>query len=525
MIDFRKYITSLNLVFFVEVFVIFLAVLGILPREAFLFLLGILLYFILFSPYEDSVLLIARSIPLFAALPITETFDSLNTWRVVVLALFLKWFFDNNFFLFLNAVFTILKKSKESIAGAVKFAYQNWKIEFLAFALFFISLLSLFKADDLTTGIKRMIYFVNLGMLFFVVRSVSQKIGIEKIAKNVLISGIIVAIVGFFQLFLAYLMPINDFSEFWALQADKALYGTAWSEIAIRANTWFAYYNETIHLRMFSSFPDSHSFPLYLLMVLVFTSAIFYKKYSEKKNIKCITAFIALSLFAIILTGTRGIWASFAFPAAILIFWYFKKNISKESLKILALPFIIFLILLPLSAPVFSSKQFRMDSQNTEENSKIFAKRLKSIIDTEEVSNKGRIYIWTETAKSIIKNPFLGVGIGNFPTVLKENISAMKAGASAHNLYLHIPAEIGILGFLIFMTILFEILKKAWIVFKENSDGVVRFFALNAFLFLVWILGYSLTDVAIFDERAFLMLMILLGVLFSIKNEQSAHIN
>ena len=521
MIDFKKYITSLNVVFFLEVIVVLLAVLGILPRESFLFLAGILLFFVLFSPYEDSVLLFARSIPLFVALPITEGFDSLNTWRILLLALFLKWFFDNTFFLFLDAIFKIIKKSKESLFGAVKFAYKNWKIEFLSFFLFLISILSLIKAEDVASGIKRIIYFVNLGMLFFVVRAVAQKIGLIKIAKNVLISAVIVVAVGFFQLYLAYVMPVDDFSELWALQVNKVLYGTEWSQIAIKANTWFAYYNDTIHLRMFSSFPDTHSFPLYLLMATVFFMTLLFQRI---RNLQCpqyLFAFMLLSMFAIILTGTRGIWASFIFPLIVLIFWYLKKNIPKNILKITAISFLSFLVLLPLSAPVFSSTQFKLNSERSEEEKSIFAERFKSIVDTNEVSNKGRIYIWTETVKSIYKNPTLGVGIGNYPVVLKEDLSAVKAGSSAHNLFLQVTAVMGIFGFLVFMIIVYEILKKAWLVFKNNTDDITKFFAINSFLFIVWILGYSLTDVAIADERAFLMLMILLGTLFSfnVKNK------
>jgi len=519
MLSIKKYFTSLNLVFFVEIVVVFLAVFGLIPRESFLFLAGILLYFVLFSSYEESILLIARSIPLFVALPITESFDSLNTWRILVLVLFLKWFFDINFFLFLDAVFKIIKKSKESFFGALKFTYNAWRIESLMFLLFLISILSLLKAEDFIVGVKRIIYFANLAMLFFVVRSVARKTGFIKIAKNTIISGIFITIIGFIQLLMAYFMQINNFVEFWALDVNRVLYGNAWSNIVISANTWFAYYADTIHLRMFSSFPDTHSFPLYLMMVIIFAMTLIFKKYLKGKNNLTLFFFVFAAMFAIILTGTRGIWASFVFPAVVLVFWMFRKQIPKNILKFLLIPFIIFLILLPISSPVFTSKQFKIDSSK-EVSNKAFSERFMSIVDTEETSNKGRIYIWKESIKSIIKNPILGVGLGNFPVVLKENVSATKSGASAHNIYLHIASELGLFGFLVFMLILYEIFKKAWLLFKEKKDESLEYFALISLLFIVWILGYLMTDVAIFDERAFLMLMMLLGVLFSFNKIQ-----
>ncbi len=519
--NFKKHITSLNLVFFVEVLIVSLVIFNVIPREAVLFLAGLLIYFVLFAPKEDSVLLIARSIPVFVALPITENFDSLNTWRILVLILFLKWFFDSKFFLFLDALFKIIKKAKESFLESIKFAYKNWTVEFLTFLIFFISLLSLFKAEDVVQGVKRIIYFVNLSMLFFVVRSLAQKIGLVKIAKNVLISVALVVFVGFLQLFWAYFTPINDFSEFWAYEVNETLYGKEWANIAIRANTWFAYYNEAIKLRMFSSFPDTHSFPLYLLMGSVFLMVILKKYISEKNRKKYIfyTVFLAFLIFATILSGTRGIWASFIIPVFILFFWKFRKIVNKETLKLTSIPLFLFLILLPLSAPIFSSNQFKIDTKQ-EVDSNIFAERLKSIVDTNEVSNKGRVYIWKESIRSISEQPLLGVGINNFPVVLKENLTASKAGASAHNIYLNVASEIGIFGLFVFLLMIYQIIKQAWILFLQNKENIYGIFALALILIISWIAGYTMTDVAITDERAFLMLMILLGVLFSFSKQK-----
>jgi len=516
----REYITNLNVVFAVELIVIFLAVLGVLPREAFLFLLGLFLYFVLFSSFEESVLLTIRSVPFFVALPITDSFDSLNTWRIIVLVLFLKLLLPNNFFFILDAIFKIIKKAKTSLKEAFFFAYNNFKIETLSFLLFLTSLASLAGAQDLIAGIKRIIYFLNLAMLFFIVRQAARMISFDKITKNLLIPVFLVVLIGFFQLYLSYVMPINNFVEFWALQFDRVFYGNSWAGIVINANTWFAYYGSSIHLRLFSSFPDTHSYPLYLLMGFVFLATATYKKYAFGKNITWYMFFWISLLFAIILTGTRGIWASFIFPVVLLGFWYFKKYVPKDFLRFLSLPFLIFLILLPLSAPIFASEQFNIKVKE-EDKARIFAERFKSIIDTEETSNSGRIYIWTQSAKSIIKHPLLGVGIGNFPTVLKENISATKAGASAHNLYLHIAAELGFLGALVFLLILIEIFKESWMLFKKDYNNTIKFFGLFSCLVLSWILGYLMTDVAIFDERAFLMLMVLLGVIFSFAKKEN----
>src|SRR3989338_4922759 len=155
---------------------------------------------------------------------------------------------------------------------------------------------------------------------------------------------------------------------------------------------------------------------------------------------------------------------------------------------------------------------------------KVFSKKNKMNKENKQGSKKGRVYIWKETLVSMARNPVLGVGIGNFPTILKQNPTAIKAGASAHNLYLNFFAELGIFGFAAAILIIYEILKKSRQLFK-NSEFAVWFFGLNALLYLIWILWYNMTDVAIFDERAFLLLMIFVGTIFSLSYERTSRIN
>ncbi|MBI1754939.1 O-antigen ligase family protein [Candidatus Azambacteria bacterium] len=458
----------------------------------------------LFSSLEESVYFITRSIPVFVALPITETFDSLNMWRVAVLILFLRWLFvGERVSGFLNSCALLFSKARQGFWGAWLYAWKEWRVETLALLLFLVSVLSLVNAENPTLGIKRIIYFANLWMLFFVVRQTANRENAVKIAWNAVIGGSVVIAVGALQLISAYTMGVDNFSEFWALGVNKTLYGAAWANIAINANTWFAYYNDTIHLRMFSSFPDTHSFPLYLLMVICF--AMFLRKTFF------VSLLVALACAEVVLSGTRGIWASVLFPLLFLGYLFVKKFQLPSAVFS---PFILFFLLLLLSSFIFNSTQFKLTGTGAERA--VLAERIKSILDTGETSNQGRIFIWKKTIGSIQNNPLLGVGVGNFPVILKLNPTASKAGASAHNLYLNFFAELGVFGFALFMCIVYEIWKAGWRLFMRREDVLMSFFGLNFLLYFLWILWYSMTDVAVFDERAFLLFMILLGVIFAL---------
>lgn len=507
-----KFFTKLNIVFGLQLIAVLAVIAFDVPREIFLFTAGIFVFYVAFSSLEESVLLVARSIPLFVALPITEHFDSMNMWRIIIALMFARWFFDPvRVRAFIAGVRSLAREARASAQGAFRTAWRAWRIETLSVALFLIACLSLFGASDLRGGIKRILLFVNLSMLFFIVRTVATKETFRSIALNVALSGAFVATVGFVQLLLAYTMHIDNFSEFWALTVNTALYGTAWANIAIAANTWFAYYSGTIHLRMFSSFPDTHSFPLYILMVAGFATTLL--MFETKKVVRvALAVLLIVIMFEAVLSGTRGIWASIVFSLGFLVFLAVRKYATRAELGYAFAPLALFLISLPIAGIIFNSPQFQFTGTAAER--KVFSERIKSIVDTEETSNQGRIFIWKETAKSIAAHPFLGVGIGNFPVVLALNPTATKAGASAHNLYLNFFAELGILGFIASSILIYELCRRAWQVFMAY-DGVIRFFALNALLYLIWMIWYSMTDVAIFDERAYLLCMILLGTLFA----------
>mgnify|MGYP001560172446 CR=1 FL=1 len=140
-------------------------------------------------------------------------------------------------------------------------------------------------------------------------------------------------------------------------------------------------------------------------------------------------------------------------------------------------------------------------------------KRAKSIADLEELSVKSRLGIWKSSFESILQHPLLGVGIGNYPVVLNEDISAAKKGASAHNLYLDIASEMGLLGLAAFLLIILSIFKK---IRKEIISN--KLYAICFLFFFIWILIYNLFDVVLLNDKVLLSFMITAGLLY--KDEQ-----
>ena len=143
--------------------------------------------------------------------------------------------------------------------------------------------------------------------------------------------------------------------------------------------------------------------------------------------------------------------------------------------------------------------------------------RAKSISDLNEISNKTRVQIWGVSLKSIGQHPFLGVGLGNYVTVLNEDASAAKRGASAHNLYLDFAAETGILGALLLILIFLEILRTSWLVFRYSDEPYFKMLGLTFGLYFLWAMIYSLFDVVLLNDKVLLFFVAGVAVLYSIR--------
>ncbi|MBI2063424.1 MAG: O-antigen ligase family protein [Candidatus Yanofskybacteria bacterium] len=501
-------ILGVNSLFFTHLTMAALVITGILPRSIVPFWTLVLAIYVLWAVLEDSTTFFVRTIPFFIAIPIATGFDSLNMWRILSGLIFLKW-------LWLFKPRIMPKFSRSS---------------FILLALLILMILSITQAQSYALAVKRIIYFVNLSLIGMVIYDLVRKNQDfnQRLIKNIAIPTILVALIGMVQLASTYFMDIFQFVDFWGGVVERNLFGNAWAETAIKANTWFAYFGNQLSLRMFSIFPDSHSFPIFLLLGLPAVMAIALLKAVEKGSAlktmfktraSMLVVFVPVIFLAAILSGTRGIWAAGAAStiwAVFLIYAYRKNvdwdighhNIFKYTTSYLA----IFFLLFGVAYYIIASAQFMVEKDSTG----LLAKRARSVLDISETSNARRIEIWKDSLRSIKKHPLLGVGIGNFPVVVGEDLARAKAGSSAHNLYLNIAAEIGIPALLLTFWFLWLIMKKVYTNFLKNrSQKLETIYFASLLISLPWVLIYSLTDVAIFDERAFLLFVTTIALIFS----------
>lgn len=191
----------------------------------------------------------------------------------------------------------------------------------------------------------------------------------------------------------------------------------------------------------------------FLALFIIPSIALFI--YHDKSKIKYIYivcfAFILLGLIA---TGRRGSY----FPALIFIFIFFScliyKNFTKKGIK----KYIKYILIIALFFIVFTLKMI-----DSGEIGRLFGQ-----VDTEK-DNIGRLVRMEPAFESILSKPIIGEGIGNYYLRLNErHLSEVKSVtynswiqlSDPHNTYIMILSEVGLIGLLLFMLIIFYVLIK-----------------------------------------------------------------
>ncbi len=494
--------------------IVVLTALGLVPREAVLVWTGLAVFYMIFSSVQDALYLTIMSIPLFVALPVSESFDTMANWRILIAVLFLCLFFK-------KGISISLIKNQDG-RWKIKENVKHYLVEYLSWVFLAIGTLSILVADYKTLAIKKLLFLINIFLLFLIIRNllarVRSKESIIKIWQAAAVGGIAAVGVALIQFLVVLFVPLYNFWQFWADKVIGVLYDQNLAHLLSYSNTWFAYYSAAPPtLRLFSVFPDSHSSAMFLILAVpIFLGLAVYFSDNKRRRVFFGLA-AALALFGIVFSGSRGAWLSIL-PVILVAFYFSFKKIAPQIIQKLMLGFLIFMALFIFSKGypfLFYKIQSWQGGGATSTFS--FFERARSISDTDELSNKSRLEIWRASAKSLLNHPFLGVGLGNYVTVLGEDIAAAKKGASAHNLYLDIATEIGIPGVLILIAIFLEILRTAWLVFHTSQEPYFKIFGLVFGLYFLWVMIYSLFDVVLLNDKVLLFFMVGVGTLYGIK--------
>ena len=341
---------------------------------------------------------------------------------------------------------------------------------YLPMALFLLwALISFFWSFNLHLATISWVQYLTYALLFFIVlNSFTSKNSISALFHTLIISLFVVSIIGLSQQYLSDITLIKQF--YYQFVAPAAS---------------FANKNLASHFVVMT-------IPLSFLMFIV----------TKNKRLSFAYSLVTFfSLWYVIIIAARqayvAIFVELLVIVLFLVFDYVKNNntflksIQHIKIKIITFIFLIFSLFIVSN---FSSDGFDLSKGG----------KLESVAKISLEGGSSRIPAWKNTIEMIKDHPIAGVGIGqwqeHYPLYYDASAPDVIFGdtirlTKAHNEYLEMFANVGIVGFLPLLWIFIIVFKGTWNKLKSNDDrgrvlaismGMVGFTVVAFFSFPIW---------------------------------------
>jgi len=393
---------------------------------------------------------------------ITEVLDFIIYWSIVIMpfSVAIAPALANAFIGFFSVFFIIKKIIKREkpfgdIAVMVPFLF-----------LILISLVSFKNSVSLSTsfhGIEKLLKY----LLIFVVcaQEIKDRKHVARIVTSVILGVSLVSIDAVWQIIFGW-----DF---------------------IRGNTL----QQAIGLiRPTASFPNPNVFGVYMsaLTPLIIGLTLFYFK-GKKKIVMVLISVLAIAGLGLTLSRGSGL----ALYLSTLFLCVAKRK------KILTFTLIAVLIVFPFVMP----KNIKQWAKDANYNPLVF------------MCNQDRISIYRNTINMIKQHPFIGVGVntfsknyGKYKLESAEKYAHTPDTIYAHNNYLQMAGEIGLLGLLAFLWFLVQVFRRGFKTYQTIKEEYLKIVVLSLIACFIAFLINGLTETSLYYSRVVMVFWYLIGV-------------
>lgn len=370
-----------------------------------------------------------------------------------------------NTFIGFFCVFFIIKRL------ITKQPFSTDRLTIVFFGLFFAaSAISIINSVSLNASFQGIIKLIKYILIFLVC---SEEIRDKKHISRIIIaicSGVcLVAIDALWQMVFGY-----DFIRHNAMQSAVGL------------------------PRPTAAFPNPNVFGIYMaaLTPLIFGLTFFYFKGKSKLLMLIVSV---LSLLGVYLSLSRG--AGLGVYLAILFLSIANKK--KLLTSVLAGILIVFPFVMP--------KNIKQWAKEVNYNPVVF------------MCNQDRISIYNNAINMIKHHPFIGVGLntfsknyGKYKTEQAEKYAHTADTIYAHNIYLQMAGETGLLGLAVFLLFLFQVFRQAFNTLRKLNDKYLKIIGLSLVACVIAFLVNGLTETSLYYPRVVMVFWYLIGVSLSL---------
>ena len=241
--------------------------------------------------------------------------------------------------------------------------------------------------------------------------------------------------------------------------------------------------------RAVSTFENPNMLAEYLIMILPFISALFI--YSKKSHVKA-AYFLSLCsvVFCIVCTWSRSAWLGAIVGMLLFFLLYSPRTIYALAALAALLPFAAYVV-----------------PQNV-------LLRFYSIGNVADSSTSYRMYLWKSVLRMIRDFPAgIGVGEGAFGYMYPAyTYAGMESAPHSHSIYFQTALEIGVIGILIFLVLLFFFSQSAFEYTSNSSDKRSRLMSNAGFCGIVAALVQGCADYIWYNYRVFFIFWVIIGI-------------
>ncbi len=303
-----------------------------------------------------------------------------------------------------------------------------------------------------------MVYLVFIIFYFLFINTIKDEKQLYKIVSTFLFAGFIVSLYGIYQ----YITG-NINTDSWI---DEEMF-------------------KDIKVRVYSTFANPNVLGEYLLLLIPLSIGFLWAAKGWLRK-AIFMVFSLTMLLCLMLTFSRGCWLGLLF--ALMIFAFCADR------RLLLLAFIgLFILSALLPAPILN--------------------RFTSIGDLKDTSSSYRLSIWLGTINMLRDYWVSGIGIGSeaFNRIYPFYAYSGTQAQHSHNLYLQILSEMGYLGLISFLLIIFLFYKQMLTAYFKTNNKFISIFLISICASISGYLLQGMFDNVWYNYRVFLIFWILIS--------------
>ena len=295
-----------------------------------------------------------------------------------------------------------------------------------------VSALSLYRSTDTQLSIFELFRQVKLLIFFVVVANHIKSEDDIKLALLFLLGGLFIeSIIAGLQMLKGGPLGLSIIGEYDELK-----------EFALGGTTTY---------RVGATLRNSNTFSKYLTVLLPLAFSLFLSQKNTRHKI-VLGGIAVLGVLALVMTLTRSAWIGLAVSVILLMVLFLKnKRLRTSTASQMLVLGLVLLIIIATQLPMLVSR-FTADDRG---------------------SAYSRIPMMQVAWHMIEENPFLGVGINNYTTVMLAYDNTTEQIVShfpmpVHNVFLLYATEIGIIGLLVYLTIVFQACRQGFALSRDD---------------------------------------------------------